>query len=195
MLWEANFHRLCYNLVPLGEYIYLGGNIKLRTAIKTAGILLPVFLFYQIQCWWWERHFFTFQTFPLPTLAFQWWPSVCATPLPAIVETRFERCCAGQRIPAAGGVGLAGDAARVLFTAPALHFWWSLMLWIETRVSVSVTGWAKYLVKMIFPFKRRLKLERWGGADYVDQSLCCTPTVLPSNLVLAEPALSQRGVI
>lgn len=94
VLWEANFHRPNYDLVPLGEYIYLGGNIKLRTAIKTAGILLPVFLSGQLQCWWRERlFFFPFPNFPLPTLAFQWWPSVCAAPFTAVVEMWCENCC------------------------------------------------------------------------------------------------------
>lgn len=70
VLREANFHSPYYNLVPLGEYIYLGRNIKLRTAIQTAGILLPVFLFYQIVLVAGERNV-SFFSFLLPTLEFQ----------------------------------------------------------------------------------------------------------------------------
>lgn len=129
VLWEANFHRPNYDLVPLGEYIYLGGHIKLRTAIKTAGILLPVSLFCQIQCWWQENHFFSL--FKLSSA------NTCI-PLVTLCLCSTAHCYRGNVVwkllffpwilePAEDGAG-------GICPAPALNFWWKLICW---RNSVS----------------------------------------------------------
>lgn len=101
VLWEANFHSAYYNLVPLGEYIYLGRNIKLRTAIQTAGILLPVFLFYQIVLVAGERNV-SFSSFLLPTLAFQWqpclWTAPCSIQSHCIVQQVLDPALSLQQI-------------------------------------------------------------------------------------------------
>lgn len=151
MLWEANFHRPNYDLVPLGEYIYLGGNIKQRTAIKTAGILLPVFLFSQIQCWWQQRHFFfPFQTFLCPHL------HSSGDPLSVQHHSVLSWKC-GMKIAVfsvdPGAVGLAGDGARQVFPTPALHFGWELTFWQKREVCHNnVCHWLSKIsgVKRIF---------------------------------------------
>lgn len=182
MLWEANFHRPNYDLVPLGEYIYLGGNIRLRTAIKTAGILLPVFLSCQIQCWWQERHFFPFPNFPLPTLAFQWWPSACAAPLAAVVEMWDENCC----VFCPGAVGIAGDGAAGVCPAPALHFGWKLIFFEKCLTTVSVTWLSKIsgVKEDFFPCSEK------GG---LHTTLCSLPQLCPSCPLLDEGVLSHYG--
>lgn len=99
VLWEASFHRPYYNLFPLGEYIYLGRNTKLRTAIQTAGILLPVFLFYQIELVAGETdYFFPSQTFFYPHCHFND-SLICVTAL-----TQYRNHCIVQQVPAVAGL-------------------------------------------------------------------------------------------